>query len=94
MPTRIQIRHWLATSGRSEIVSRINRVESEHGQQSALDVKHFLNVERAQDKTGIVHGTNGPHAKHYVLESPAEASLLDSQSGAQTTINECRRMTA
>ena len=46
MPTRIEIRQWLATKTREQIISILSEINEEHGELNEQEVRYFLNLER------------------------------------------------
>lgn len=50
MPSRIEIRRWLAMLSRDEILANLETISAEHGKENEQDVRDFLNHEREQAK--------------------------------------------
>lgn len=65
VPSRMQIRRWLAVLTHEEILEKLALLRAEHGELDEQDVRHFLNIERKRARDG------------FVLETPAESDLLN-----------------
>lgn len=84
IPSRIEMRYWLATKEADEIRELVELVGEHHGDHIKQDVRYFLNAESAATKPKKVNGEVVPGKPIF----PAPIFGLGSVSGEVALLDE------